>query len=227
MPKRPVVGLAEYRVKFSKYPPIILPLGLEEDLATKTPDALAREAVSVLRGMCRNAETRLSYREGRMALAVLHEAVEAGLVDRYLGGADLRWLCEGVSNYMAWKIARDRAGEAFAREVYDLDRQLANAVGWQRQIDLRRWAVVENQSQAEQEAPLSAAHYAFATRAVFELVRQNGEDFLPKLFQEVAKTPREKTSMKTVEKAYRKITGKRLGDVIKVAERTPLAAGGG
>lgn len=221
LPRRPMRTLAEWLKVYSSIPRIVLVLPLEADSEGKTPEALAREAVKVLRGISRNAEKRLSYREGRMVLAVLHEATESGLVDHYLGGPDRRWLCEGTANYVAWKIARDRAGVEFARDVFDLDRQIANAAGWQRQIDLRRWPTVERQSEAERNAPRNAAHYAFAMRAVHEMARRNGEDLLPKLFREIAKTPRSEVRMRTVEEAYRKLTGKKLGEVLKFAETAP------
>jgi hypothetical protein len=222
LPRRPVIRLAEYRNQFADSPAFVLPLPLDKDSEGKTPDELACEAVSALRAIFKNAENRLRYREGRLVLAVLHEATEAGLVERYIGSRDRRWLCEGVANYVAWKIARDRAGVGFAREVYDLDRQLANAAGLQQAIDLRRWPAVEKQTESERNAVISQAHYAFAARAVFELARQNGEAAVPKLLREIGLTPREKVRMATVAQAYRKITGKKLDDLIRAAEKTPV-----
>ena len=157
--------------------------------------------------------------------AIVHEVVDAGIVENYIVSADRRWLCEGAAEYVAWKVLRDRFGAAFARRGRDLDGKLAQCVALQSRVDLRRWRAPEHVSSGEMESSLNLAHYAFAMRAMAEIARRNGEEFLPKLFREIAKTPREKTSMKTVEKAYRKITGKRLGDVIKVAEKTPVAAG--
>jgi len=46
----------------------------------------------------------------RLAQIVIHETTEAGIVDHFLGSADRRWFCEGTANYVAWSLARNRAG---------------------------------------------------------------------------------------------------------------------
>lgn len=148
---------------------------------------------------------------------LLHETIEAGIVDRYLGSRDRRWLCDGVANYLAWEIIRRHCGEDAARLCYDLEKELSKMEAFRKQIDLKNWKAVENLDEKEQRAPLNSAHYAFATQAVALMHHQSGPDILPKLFKELGKTPRKKASAKTVAKIYKQLTGKKLDEVLKQA----------
>lgn len=152
-----------------------------------------------------------------LATLLLHETTETGIVERYIGSRDRRWLCEGVANFTAWKIARDRAGADAGRAVYDLQGQLARYAELRGKIDLAKWPAVENQRKEEANTPLTKAHYAFAARAIFLMAEKRGEDFLPKLFQEIGKTPRPKTTIRTAEQAYKKLTGENLSAIITAA----------
>ncbi len=155
---------------------------------------------------------------------LLHETVESGIVDKYLGSDDRRWFCDGVANYVAWAIAREKGGEDFARKIYDLDAALVKAAPFQDRIRLAQWPAVENQMGKEGDSALNAAHYAFATRAVFLMHEQAGPDILPRLFTELAKTPRRKASMKTVATIYKKLSGHSLEELLKLAETRPISA---
>ena len=73
---------------------------------------------------------------------------------------------------------------------------------------------MENQHKEDANTPLNRAHYAFAARAVFLIAERHGDDFLPKLFQEIGKTPRTRTAMRTVETAYRKLAREDLSTVL-------------
>jgi hypothetical protein len=52
---------------------------------------------------------------------------------------------------------------------------------------------------------------------VFLIAERHGDDFLPKLFREIGKTPRTKTAMRTVETAYRKLAREDLSTVLAAA----------
>ncbi len=197
------------------------PIVLKPEDDGKSPDTVAREFVDRLREPFGQPDNP-GYRNPVLLHVILHEVAEVGIVENFIGSADRRWLCDGAANYVAWKFVRDRCGAEFAQESYPFDTRLAQHAAQQKQIDLKKWRAAENTKEEENGTPLMKAHYAFATRAVFEMARQHGEDFLPKLFQEVAKTPRKKVRMETVEKAYRKLTGKKLGEVLKYAETAPV-----
>jgi hypothetical protein len=199
------------------------PIMLTEDEG-KGPDTVAQEFVAELRSSVQKAQKPdgQGYRNPVLLHTVLHEVAEVGLVENCIGSADRRWLCDGTANFVAWKVVRDRCGADVARQAYILDGLLAKYVALQKQVDLRNWRAAENTKEEENDMPLMKARYAFATRAVFEMVRRNDESLLPRLFQEVAKTPRKKVRMETVEKAYRKLTGKKLGEVLKYAETAPV-----
>jgi len=201
--------------------PTSWPIILSETTASSRPEADVTKCFGTLEGMLK-CEKCGDSRQPDLLHMVLHEVVEIGLVENYIGSADRRWLCDGVAEYVAWKMVRDRCGAEVARQAYGLDAQLARYASLQKQIDLRRWLAVENTKEEERETDLTKARYAFATRAVFELVRRNDESLLPRLLQEVAKTPRKKVRMETVEKAYRKLTGKKLSEVLKYAETAPV-----
>jgi hypothetical protein len=202
-----------------------MPVILSEKNAGKSPEEIATGLVDSLRNIVQDAERSLKdYRDANLAMVVLHETTEVGIVERYIGSADRRWLCDGAANYVAWKVARDRAGAGFARRVYDLEGQLARYAALRQQINLWKWPAVERQREADRDSPLTQAHYAFATRAIFLLVQAAGEEALPKLFQEIGRTPRAKVNMKTVAKAYRKNTGASLKALVKAATENPLPA---
>jgi hypothetical protein len=184
------------------------PAELAERLATQIGDLLRKP---------RQMHVTQFQNAGVLANLLLHETTETGIMDRYIGSRDRRWLCEGVANYTAWKIVRDRAGEAAARQVYDLAGQLALYPDLREKVDLRKWPAVENQHKEDANTPLNRAHYAFAARAVFLIAERHGDDFLPKLFQEIGKTPRTKTAMRTVETAYRKLAREDLSTVLAAA----------
>lgn len=166
-----------------------------------------------------------SFRSGNLVIAhtIFHEVVEAGLVDRYIGSPDRRWFCEGIANYVAWKVIRDRAGADVARQAYDLQAQLASSAPLQRKVRLLRWVAAEKQRKEDKGSPLSKAHYAFATRAIFMMAETCGEDSVPKLLKEIGKTPRKQVDLKTVARCYRQTTGRRLDDLIRAAEKQPVA----
>ena len=201
------------------------PVILSQKNAGKSPEEIAEELVKFLRDFAEQAGRSVKgYRDANLAMVVLHETTEVGIVERYIGSSDRRWLCDGTANYVAWRVARDRAGPDFARQVYNLDRQLIQSAAFQKQINLWKWPAVERQREEDRETPLTQAHYAFATRALFLLAQAKGEDALPKFFREIGRTPRDKVSMKTVAKAYRKIAGADLDTLVKAAVENPIPA---
>lgn len=157
-----------------------------------------------------------------IAHLVLHETTEIGVVDHYYRGRDRRWFCDGVANYVSWRVVRDRHGPAAAQHVYDLPAQLARYADLRDQADLRKWAATENQSEAEQESRLNRARYAYATQAIMLMGERAGPDALRKLFAEIGRTKREKVSFDTVQKAWRKIAGTDLDALLaEVAKPGP------
>lgn len=201
---------------------LILPVRMEKEGVLLSPEEVVAAELTSRREFAEES-LKAPYRNGGLAMIVMHETAELGLIERYIGSGDRRWLCDGTANYVAWSIARRRAGEAFAKEVYDLPAQLAQHEKLQRKIRLSRWPAVERQPEEDRKTPLDRARYAFATRAVVRMAEQHGDDFVAKLWCEVGKTPRQKVSMKTVESAYRKLTGDRLSSVIRYAEKTRIA----
>lgn len=155
---------------------------------------------------------------------LLHETVEVGMVDGFIRSKDRRWLCDGVANYLAWRIVRDLHGAELARQVYDVEADVAQYAAIRSKVNLRTWPAAENQSEEERNTELDAAHYAFATRAVFLMHERHGEDILPRLLAELARTDLQRTDMRTVERAWRTVTGTRLATIMNDAVRLPRPA---
>ena len=149
-----------------------------------------------------------------IAFVVLHETTEIGIIDHYFLGPDRRWFCDGMANYVPWRVARDLQGADIAARVYNLPEQLARYAGWREKADLRKWPATENQSEEEQHSELNSARYAFAARAVFLMNERAGDDVLPRLFTEIGKAKPDKVSIKTVEKAWQKVTGTKLDSIL-------------
>jgi len=116
----------------------------------------------------------------------------------------------------------DRADNKIADECYDLGKKLSKYKHLQHNIDLSKWPAVENQNDDTIDNDLDMAHYPFATRAIFNFAEKHGENALAKLWKAIGKTPKRKTNMKTVSKAYQKLTGKKLSRLIKEAENDPI-----
>ena len=70
--------------------------------------------------------------------------------------------------------------------------------------------MAENREQAKYAENLNTANYAFATKVIAEACKKQGDGLLPELFAEIGRTKREKTTMDTVFKAYRRLTGENL-----------------
>lgn len=141
---------------------------------------------------------------------VLHETAESGVVWHYLNSKDRRWFCDGIANYVAWKVIRDELGDEAAKEYYDLPAELKKFEAEAAQIDLAAWPASENLKEGNYSENLNTANYAFATKVIADVVAKHGEDLLPKLFKLVGRTPREKATMDTVYEAFKELTGEDL-----------------
>jgi hypothetical protein len=137
---------------------------------------------------------------------VLHEATESGIVWHYLGSKDRRWFCDGIANYVAWKVIEAELGPEEARGYYDLSAELKKFANEAASIDLAAWPAAENLKQANYAENLNTANYAFATKVIADVCAKHGDSILPKLFTEIGKTPYEKATMDTVYRAFKKLT---------------------
>ncbi|HEY4301843.1 MAG TPA: hypothetical protein VGM73_13280 [Candidatus Didemnitutus sp.] len=136
---------------------------------------------------------------------VLHETTESGVVWHYLTSADRRWFCDGIANYVAWRVIQQEVGADEARSYYDLAAELQKYAGMAGKIDLAAWPAVENSGKYPED--LNTADYAFATKVIADVCARHGDDLLPKWFAQLGRTPREKATMVTVFKAYRRVAG--------------------
>ena len=204
--------------EYSELFPVVMPAELANaaasEQAQKLWDGLGdRSLVRFLEVLAR-MKNSFQLIDPHLGFIVLHETTELGIMDHYFRGRDRRWFCDGVANYVPWRVVRDLHGETVAAAVYDLPQELARYAPLREQADLRKWPATENQTEEEQHTELDNARYAFAANVVFLMNARAGEDILPKLFAEIGKTKPEKVSIKTVEKAWRKLTGSKLDTIL-------------
>jgi hypothetical protein len=194
--------LGEKAVKF--WEAAVLPISIGKP--DSTPERDIAEGLEMVTGAVSHLRS-LFIKETAGPFIILHETVEFGIITRYLASKDRRWFCDGVANYVAWKILAETAGVEEARRYYDLDAQLAQYSAEAGKIDLAKWPALENAGKLNYSEKLNSANYAFATKVIADICAKHGDAILPKLFAEVGKTPKEKTDMKTVYRAFKKLTG--------------------
>lgn len=141
-------------------------------------------------------------------MAVLHETVEATLVASVIRSPDRRWFCEGVANYVAFKVLESLTGTDVARHYYDADEEVKRYAAVRSKVDLVHWPVAEDPRAQEVPADLNAASYAFATQAVAGAFADG--DLLARVLTEVRVTSLDKADIKTVQAAYQQLTGRQL-----------------
>jgi hypothetical protein len=205
------------------FPEVILPV-LYSDPIDAAPTTEAFDATWIhFQEIARKQENVLRhYADPTMIAIILHESCEMGLLDRIIASKDRRWLCEGTANYTAWKLSREFFGSDFAQRVYNLDEKLRECAVSQPKINLARWPTLEKQDPKQENTDLDRAHYVFATRAMFLLAQQHGDDALGQLWHDVAQTQRKKVTAATFAKAYRKRYNGDLAALVKAAERNPI-----
>lgn len=148
--------------------------------------------------------------ERQIVFNILHETTESGVVWHFLTSKDRRWFCDGVANYVAWKVIEREIGAEDAKGYYDLAAELKKYGNQAAQIDLAAWPAMENMEQSNYAEDLNTANYAFATKVIADVCAKQGDGLLPELFAEIGRTKREKATMETVFKAYRRLTGENL-----------------
>jgi len=156
----------------------------------------------------------VQLRPGRVSIhTIFHETVENALIENYLPSQDRRWFCEGVANYVGYKIIEDKFGPVIARQYYDIDSQIAMYADLRPRIRLEQWTSLEAQQKLnhdDRKTRQGMANYAFATEVIFKVAAKHGADFLPRLLAEAGKTPAKKTSIKTIYRAFQKLYGEDL-----------------
>jgi hypothetical protein len=207
--------------KSSELLPVIIPSDLANlsavELAPKLWDGRDDDSLITMLGYFARMKESIPLVDPTLAFVVLHETTELGIMDHYFHGPDRRWFCDGVANYMPWRVVRDLHGTTVATTVYNLADQLVRSAPMREQADLRKWPATEKQTEDDQHSELNSARYAFAANAVFLMHAHAGEDILPRLFGEIGKTKPDKVSIKTVEKAWKKLTGIKLDTILAEA----------
>jgi hypothetical protein len=189
-----------------------IPISIGDD-ATRTPDEEIEAGLVRASGMLSDLNASNSLRT-RAPFFILHEVAEIAIVDHYIASRDRRWFCDGVANYVSWRTLEKGFGAEEARRFYDLEAQLEQFASKAEQIDLERWPAAEDLEETGYSEELNTANYAFSTKVIADICAKHGERILPKLFVEIGRTPKEKTDINTVYKAFKKLTREDLRDYL-------------
>lgn len=151
--------------------------------------------------------------QGMAVMTVLHETVESTLVATTIRSPDRRWFCEGVANYVAFRVLESLTGPDMARHYYDVDEEVERYAALRPRVDLEHWPVVEDPRSNEVPADVNSASYAFATKAVFDAFVE--DHLLAQVLGDLRKTPLDTAAIETVYAAYRQHTGKDLQSFLR------------
>lgn len=207
-------------VSASTYFPVILTAEVVALPVAEQIERLWDSAKAIFENVAR-VSVAIPHVDPTIAGLVLHETTEVGIIDHYYRGKDRRWFCDGVANYVSWRVVRDRHGPVAAKQAYDIDGKLAQFADLRGQVDLRHWPAVEQEAKSDPAPRLTLARYVFATRAVFLMNDRAGESTLPRLFAEIGRTKRGRVTIKTVEKAWQEISGTKIDAVLAEAVQPP------
>ena len=204
LPDRAAVRMAENWDRF------VCPIRIGATPEATPAEEVAAELEKVTGNLFAFWGQAMQAHERQIVFNVLHETVETGVVWRYLMSSDRRWFCEGVANYIAWKVIEREIGAEEAKGYYDLTAELKKYESEAAQVNLAAWPEAENLDRQKYPQNLNTASYAFATKVIAEACAKQGDGLLPQLFAEIGRTQRDRVTMETVFKAYRRLTGENL-----------------
>jgi len=149
----------------------------------------------------------------------LHETIEAEIIFSMIKSPDRRWFADGMANAISLLVLGDRhPDETLDQLLETYYNPSINLLDVMPSVDLIAWEASENETR---EYP-NNEYYYLATYAVLEMIKENGEDFLPKLFKKLRKYDYEEADMDIVYKIFRKITGNDMKSYIHKAKQSIL-----
>jgi hypothetical protein len=184
-------------------------------IGNMSPEADIDAALETLNGFRQAAAAA----ESATVMTVLHEVVESTLITEVIRSPDRRWFCEGVANWLALRVVRERWGSERAKAHYDPD-ALVVATGTANLTELEKWPSAEHLDAKHYPSELNAANYVRATWAIEQIARKFGPGFITAWLTEIRKTPAERANMQTVHTAFRTLAGAELPSVLSDLTRS-------
>jgi hypothetical protein len=184
-------------------------------IGNMSPEADIDAALETLHGFRHAAAAA----ESATVMTVLHEVVESTLITEVIRSPDRRWFCEGVANWLALRVVRERWGSERAKAHYDLD-ALIVATGTANLTELENWPSAEHLDAKHNPSELNAANYVRATWAIEQIARKFGPGFITAWLTEIRKTPAERANMQTVHTAFRTLAGAELRSALNDLTRS-------
>jgi len=190
---------------------MFLPVILSADPADPTKE-VPLQLMETRKFLGERIDSLVTITQNILLLAVLHEVTEVAVIDGLVASRDRRWFCEGMANFIAYRAVLELDTPEAARRGYDLRGQLDQWQKYEYEVNLPGWKVNEDLAAEEQDSELNRARYAYATKAIANVYEKHGREFFPRWCREIARTPREESSIATVHAAFEKLTGEKLSD---------------
>ncbi len=170
-----------------------------------------RKQLDVLFTSARTGETE----EERFFNMALYTTGESLLIE-LIGSLDREWFVIGFSTWMAIQLTDAKFGSGVGERIFakkwpprknEPDREKVNLTAW------------KSGSEGESH-PLDAARSYFATKAITTAFDDKDAEFVSRFIEEIRKTPRKRTNIKTVYRAYKAVGG---GDLKAIAQDVTAA----
>jgi|GEM_PF-5317778 len=147
---------------------------------------------------------------------VLHETVEMEIISEMIASDDRRWFADGMANAISLLVLQSRDDEKSLEELLEMNYPEPDGLAERLpSVDLVSWEAAEN----ETKEYLASDYYHLATLAVLEMIRENGEGFISRLFSELRLKDRELVDMATVYSIFEEQTGGCMMDYIEAAKQ--------
>ena len=153
-------------------------------------------------------------------LVLIHELAESLITERLIASGDRRWFTDGMATYLAAEMTGKRFGdkEAGWKQLEKMYRSKpAQTKTILPPLKLFEWKAGEVENRLGQGSPtkLSNARYLYSAKAIRKAVQGQGDEFVKRWFNEIAKTRWNRATSQTVIDAYGRLTG---GDLRKLVE---------
>lgn len=137
-----------------------------------------------------------------MAFMVVGET----LLRDIIASKDREWFTVGFSNWLAMRITDAEFGDGAGQRAFNERWPAGKNEPDRHQVDLLKWPTPGDR----EDSPYEATHVYFATLAMQEALIDKDAKFVKRFIDEIPKTPRKRTNMGTVYRAYRNVGGGNL-----------------
>ncbi len=150
--------------------------------------------------------TKSEYNREEFFFTMAFMVVGESLLRDIIASKDREWFAIGFSHWLAMRITDaqfgDGAGQRAFNQMWPADKNEPD----RHQVDLLKWPTPDDR----EDSPFEATHVYYATRAMQEALIDKDAKFVKRFIDEIRKTPRKRTNMGTVYRAYKNVGGGNL-----------------